>query len=57
MQNHIVDEDKIKEDEAKSKEIEDAKKLDEKYIDYYAQFNTFLEKYEKSPLKFEMNLS
>ena len=51
MEKNIVDEDKIKEDEAKAQLREEAKRKDEKYTNLYARFNGFLEKYDKTALE------
>lgn len=51
LENNIVDEDKIKEDEAKAQLREEAKRKDEKYTNLYARFNGFLEKYDKTALE------
>jgi len=51
LENNIVDEDKVKENEALQQSREAEKRRDEKYTDLYARFNGFLEKYDKTPLE------
>lgn len=51
LEKNIVDEDKIKENEAKAKFREEVKRKDEKYTNLYARFNGFLEKYDKTALE------
>ena len=51
LEKNIVDEDKIKENEAKAQLREEAKRKDEKYTNLYARFNGYLEKYDKTPLE------
>lgn len=51
LEKNIVDEDKIKQNEAEAQIREEAKKKDEKYTNLYARFNGFLEKYDKTALE------
>ena len=51
LEENIVDEDKIKENEAQVKLREESKRIERKYIDLYTDFNSFLEKYDKTPLE------
>ncbi len=51
LADNIVDEDKVKENEAQIKLREEARQRDEKYTNLYARFNAYMEKYNKSPLE------
>lgn len=51
LAKNIVDEDKVKENEAKALIREREKRIDEKYTNAYARFNAYLEKYEMTPLE------
>lgn len=51
MENNIVDDDKVKENEAQNQAREDAKRIEEKYTNLYSRFNGYLEKYDKTPLE------
>lgn len=51
LEQNLVDEDKLEENERKANLREEAKKLDEKYTNLYAQFNSYLEKYECTALE------
>ena len=51
LAKNIVDEDKVKENEAKAKLREEEKRRDEKYTNLYARFNGYLEQYDKTPLE------
>lgn len=51
LEQNIVDEDKLKENEAQAQFRELAKKRDTKYTNLYSRFNAYLEKYDKTPLE------
>lgn len=51
LENNIVDEDKIKENEAEVKAREEAKRIEEKYTNSYARFSAYLEEYNMTPLE------
>lgn len=51
LEKNIVDEDKVKENEAQHQLREEAKKIGEKYTNLYSRFNGYLEKYDKTPLE------
>lgn len=51
LEQNIVDEDKIEENERKAQLREEAKQLDEKYTNLYAEFKAYLEKYDKTALE------
>ena len=51
LEKNIVDEDKVKDNEAKALIREREKRIDEKYTNSYARFNAYLEKYDMTPLE------